>query len=288
VPPAAGWSGPFALFSGASGTLPSGCDPATYVSAPAFTGNEGLSPAPAQCSCTCAPPEGRSCTPPGVTFYAQADNTCATPCDAGLSLDGGCVVVPTSCPSFVIGSTVPAGGSCVADGGVTIPPLAWSKAAMACSPGQTAPRGSCGSGELCLPSKAPFCIMHPGSVACPPGEYYVAPYVYFSSADDSRGCTACSCGAPSSGSCSLSPVTPPPGIPYFDAAAPSGLVYLDTSCVTPSGVFFVPESCPGLPTAKSLKLSATIVLEGGTCEPSGATATGSAMPNTPTTFCCTN
>ncbi|MGO9834521.1 MAG: hypothetical protein ACLP1X_09920 [Polyangiaceae bacterium] len=288
VPSASGWSGPFVLFSGPPGTVPAACDDAGYVSAPAFVGNEGLStPEGAQCSCTCSAPTGRSCTPPSVTFYAGSDNTCSTPCDAGVFLDGGCVVAPASCPSFVVGSATPAGGSCAADGGVVIPPIAWSKAAMACSPGQAVARGSCGTGELCLPSSDPFCIMHSGSVACPPGEYYVAPYVYYAGVDDSRGCTECSCGAPSSGSCSPSAVGPS-GIPYFDAAAPPGLVFLDTSCLTPGGVFFVPESCPGLPTAKSLKLSATVTLDGGACPPSGATATGNVTPIRPSTFCCTN
>jgi len=279
---ASGWSGPFALFSGTTASLPSTCDPTLYTPAAAFHGNKGLLAPPAECSCTCGAPEGSACDPPSLTFSPA--NNCATACSVPavpttLPVDGGCVVVPPACPSFAVGSLMQTtGGSCTPDGGVVLAPLAWSTAAMACSPAG-ASAGSCGSGELCLPSAAPFCIMHAGSLSCPPGEYYVAQHVYYADAGDTRGCSGCSCGAPASGSCSFMVGA------IFDAASPPGGVYIDTSCGTPGGVLFVPEACTlGV---KSLKLIAPTAVDAGSCTPSTATPTGDASPATPTTFCCT-
>jgi len=295
VPPVPGWSGPFVLFSGTPAAVPDTCDPAGYASKPAFSGWQGLNAPQAQCSCACGAPQGVTCAPPGVTFYsgqAGATLACGAACGtaATLPLDGGCVAIPSQCSTFGIGSSAPTGGACAPDASVNVPQVAWSTAAIACSP-TASPQGSCGSGELCLAASAPFCIMHPGASRCPPGEYYVAQHVYYDGVEDSRGCSACSCAAPSSGSCSFSSAGSV-GLPLLDAAAGlPGAAFVDQACTTIDGFFSVPQSCAGIPTsgpAKSLKLNAAPTLDPGACTPSAASPTGDAGGTMATTFCCTN
>ena len=286
IPVSSGWSGPLVLLSGDAGSPPT-CDPATYLPSPAFQGNLGVIAPPPECSCTCGPLEGRTCSPPSVTFYPSGDTSCGSPCDGGAAvpIDGTCIQVPLACPGFQVGPTMPTGGGCTATTTMTLPPFAWQKAAVACE-AKANQQGVCSDGSSCLQATALFCIMHAGQVSCPAGRDYTIQHIYFLDKSDTRSCQGCTCTA-TLGSCSF---PGSPALPLVDAAAPLS-AYTDTTCssfgATP---LTVPSVCFGTtgPVKNSLKLSYLPVEQGGECIKADPMPVGMATPTMPTTFCCTN
>jgi hypothetical protein len=268
VPSVPGWQGPYTLFAGAPGA-PSQCDPSN--SQPAFTGYDGLSAANPTCSCSCSAPAGGACSMPPVTFFSDV---CVTTCGSAVPL-AGCVASPTACPNFKVGDSTPDGGSCAASATPTPPAVTWAEGAQVCRPPQGAVQGSCTSGELCLSEgSGAFCIMQAGMVTCPPGDYAVS-HVYYSGTTDTRACSACTCGPASGASCSF-------------GGGPLGFPYLDPMCATAPTGALVLDSCIVIPTVKAVELKATpMLLDAGSCAPSGGVASGTATPAQPTTLCCT-
>jgi hypothetical protein len=278
------WNGPFVVFFSHGGALPT-CDTSMYAPAPAFEGKAGLTAGPARCSCSCGASQGVGCDAPVVTFYS--DSTCQTLC-AGVTNPASlssCVTTPACTPTYLtISAPTPNdAGSCPPNATMTLPDAGWSSGARACVP-LSPQQGSCGSQQYCLPSSAPFCISHTGDVQCPGTEPdYPFRYVYYQGMNDGRGCTACSCSAPSGTSCAYKPGY----LPVFSYAdIPSGA---SPGCMAPSGnPFFAPVGCTVKPSPSDVAfgLGFEAGVDAGSCTPSGGEPDGSAVPNTATTLCC--
>ncbi len=276
VPAAAGWSGPYSLLSGASGSL-STCDSQGFQAQSAFEGSAALDGGAAQCGCSCSVPKNIGCDPPTVTFFS--DSACMVACGPPVQLNG-CVLTGLCAEDLEVGSpTASAGSSCVPDAAVIVPPTAWALSARACKPPTGAVQGSCTQGGLCLSPSEPFCIMQQGDLPCPDGDYRFRS-VYYEGTSDQRGCAPCTCGAPAGTSCAY-----PAGVPPLFSFSSAG-------CTVPTGnPYFAPTmpACTGkLGTvgALQLQLEATVT-DAGTCAPSSPAATGAVTPAMPSTFCCT-
>ncbi|MDC3958177.1 hypothetical protein KEG38_30240 [Polyangium jinanense] len=117
------------------------------------------------------------------------------------------------------------------------------------------------------------CIMREGDEACPEG--WPIKHLLYGEVNDQRECTACTCSAPSGGSCTA-----------FVA------LHDDSACVTLRGSNIVhagdPTLCMDLsPGAGLAAKSATLLTyERGTCTPEGGQAVGELVLSNARTFCC--
>jgi hypothetical protein len=296
-----GWTGYYAVFSGAPATDPS-CPTAFPTSA--YLGNAGLTAPADTCSaCACATPTGETCTLP--LSYTVEDGTCgATSYCSGTytltsSWTGGCTgntefaggtdtCGASGGPNCNEGSapcnvsvTVPAatstGGTCTESGGTaTVTPTSWSTLGVACN-GETTVTTGCTGGAICAPKPpSPFesglCISKAGDVTCPAGPF-TTQYVFYTGVTDDRGCSDCSCAAASGTTCSAT-------ITLYSAQTINTCTG-PVAAVTTGGC----ADLTGNPTVAGREASG-ITTSGGSCAASGGAATGSATPSTPTTFCC--
>jgi hypothetical protein len=258
-----GWMGPVALYVGA-GPAPS-CD---ADAASLFTGGDPIAPAATCTGCSCGA-SSVSCADPVVTLFD--DPSCST--------GGSKVTASTSCsPILAAAATVAAPvatGSCAPSGGVaTLAPVTWTTVARACP---VSPSGSCPGGDLCVPGQpasTSVCVMQSGSAtACPPG-YTSGPQIFYTGVDDTRGCSACACGAATNAACTI--------------ASPAVDGYIEGCMVTPEVMLAAPTaSCTSLEASVFLELVATPMPgAAGTCAASGGGPTGSAAPTGAASFCC--
>ena len=261
----AAWMGPVALYVGAGAAPACDADAATL-----FDGKGDLVAPAATCSsCGCGAPSV-SCADPVVTAYDTP--ACST---------SNMTVTPTSScsPIFAPAVTVAApalSGSCAASGGSpTTQPPAWNTAARACP--ISAP-GTCAGGSLCVfgqPASSSVCVMQSDAVTTCPASYPVGPQIFYTGVSDSRGCSACTCGAVSGVTCTI--------------ASSAVEAFVKPGCPTPADVTLsAPSTCTSLSGALFLELAATPVLSGqGSCAVSGGgAATGAATPTDATSFCC--
>lgn len=214
----AGWSAPLTLY--AAGSTPPGCGNG-------FESFYEFGAGPAACSaCSCSPPDGGTCGPPGITFYG--DGGCLTPCGHQPLVNMACV--PPMCgSSFTIGSSNPTGGGCVPTGGAATLPTPWKLAGVACPPNAALSSGSCSADRICLPTPstpaAPrICVRSSGeATSCPGAPYIFGPEVYYADAQaaDTRACSACSCGSPAGASCP------------FDSVVNITNIRFDSACMFP-------------------------------------------------------
>jgi hypothetical protein len=277
APAPAGWTGPFQLYDGNPANAPT-CPSAAPVVA--LQANEDIvTPPAAQCStCTCGGVTGakcgfaliagsNTCTCPAADFtqasyfcyYSGAFTNCINPPGGSAA---GVVVKPASAD----------GGACPPDGGVaTRPPVTWQRTQLGCMNGRTAAAG-CSSGQICLPAPAsPFehglCVAQDGDVGCP-GAPYTVKRLFHKSTNDTRACTACSCGAASGVAC-------PTTIKTFS----------DQNCINQTGTLPV-TTCPDFATYTGVAIDVGAAT-GGSCTPTGGAPTGTAVPSQPVTVCCT-
>src|SRR5262249_55650440 len=125
---------------------------------------------------------------------------------------------------------------------------------------------------------APFtpgiCIGRPGDMDCPNG---FVKNTFYSNYSDSRGCTPCSCGQASGGTCEIT-------VHLFST---------DT-CINGTEVVNFPSggctALSGNPTIGGRTDEISIPPNGGTCPvvPGGGKAKGMVTPVEPTTICCKN
>jgi hypothetical protein len=155
---------------------------ACIAAAPAgWTGYAALYDGPTAGAPSCAAPLSTMLAP-GNAELTAAPATC-TPCTCGPSNGVACA----------------AGG-----GAAVISAPAFARLGIGCA-SQTTVAGGC-TADVCQPRPiAPFatglCIRQAGDQPCPGGTPYTDRHVFFAGVDDTRGCTACACGAPSGGSC---------------------------------------------------------------------------------------
>jgi hypothetical protein len=277
-PPSSSWEGPVAFYPPAS--TPPGCG----------TGFDSFykpSSAPAGCaSCSCGNATGAVCAQPQVTFYS--DSTCQTQCDQKTLTSMTCVT-PSSCGTyFAIGTSIAQGGTCPPSGGEPTVPAPMELAGTACPPA-TPVSSTCSEGQLCLatppnPAAPRICVRTNGfATSCPGGDspYTFGPEIYYtdpSQVMDTRGCTSCTCDAPTGTSCTFPPLGTLSNIRY------------DSMCMFPSFAppmtFNVPSTCQPLAN-QGFELNTPFKLDAGTCGPAGGQPTGTVVPTgQPTSLCC--
>jgi len=278
-----GWSGPFELY--ASSTAGPACS--ANFAGPAYEGYAGLSATTPTCGCTCATPTGVSCSSPVVSFFVNLGTT--SPCSSAkycqdITLTpGACTEIGTiiTCPTMgaagvemTMGASIPTGGSCQAMPSKSIAPPTWGTNALACVSAVAPAQTDCGSGSVCAPLPAPpfgktLCISQPGSVPCPATGYTTAE-TFYGAFDDGRACTTCTCGNVSGGSCS---------------ATLTVSSSTDGTCSANAIVYDAPINCDAVQEPGDYLLDVA-PSAAGSCAASAVSATGSASPATPTTFCC--
>lgn len=276
-----GWSGPFELYSGSAASP--ACS--TNFEGPAYNGNGQLAAPPAVCKCSCDGPTGVSCSAPAISFYGEPElSDGCTPEDlcTEVSLQSGvCTEVDAidMCPfgsetsGMTVGAPAPSGGTCAGLPVKTIAPYTWGVSARACVSSLAPDRADCAAGSICAPQTAsPYgsglCISEPGAVACPATGYTTA-MTFYGNATDARGCTTCSCGAVTGAACSGT-------VNAYNST--------NGTCTGLPDSYIAPFSCDTVQQPADIRF--TVTASGGSCTASPVTATGAAVPATPTTFCC--
>jgi hypothetical protein len=270
--PPPGWSGPYALSEAVGGALAS-CPYGAYP-VEVYDGVALPSAPAASCECTCGAATGSRCEPPTITLdhggMCSAASQCAT---VGVSL-GTCVDFDPGCGGthMQVSAPTPLPGTCAASATTHVPDATWTASARLCSVRELS-SGRCAADEVCAPpATLPFvsCIAMAELSACPSGPY-TDRRVYYGGATDTRGCTGCSCSAPSL-SCTGGTVA------TFDGAG----------CAAPSHVTWdVPQSCTDVHGDQSAVFEGDVVASTGACTPLGGLPTGQLAPSHPTTICCT-
>lgn len=286
----AGWSGPRALDEYDPNTMAPACS--GFYGAKSFAGNADLGPVTASCTpCTCGAQQGAKCGA-HLSYYTNPCGSTSTGCGAeDFALNGGvCQGLGTGnggcagrdVQSFQADGLEQSVGSCtpsVSTPNGSVP--AWTKAAVACAPIGAPPPDACDAGQVCAPTpQAPFthlCISNSGVQSCPTGTPFSQQFVYYTSLDDTRGCTQCSCGVPQ------------------NVCSSSGTVSFWTSftCTpSPTGTYTInnvnASGCLSLPSMSYYSTWTPSTFTLGSCPASGGTPTGSVTPDpsAATTFCC--
>ena len=281
--PNGGWVGPLAIWQG-SGSPPS-CANASGFPLEVANANAGIKGSASCPSCSCDAPQGVACQVGAAQLYR--DSTCA-----GAS--GTLTIAQGNCTAFVSlsydpasvrwGSAPPGGGACVpkTTGSASFPPVAWDTQMRACGD-PTPNKGGCAAGTCVPRQQAPFgqamCVYQRGDLPCPVGAYSVKS-VYYTGADDARGCSACGCSSPTGTTCTG-----------------TMKLYTDQNCsvdeTTLTNVLecspLAPDPTPPSPPYMSLR---SVVYTGtasstGSCLVQPSVQTGAAIPTDPVTLCCT-
>jgi hypothetical protein len=272
----AGWSGPVELYAGSDPPPPCGA----RFAGPTFDGHDGLDAGAATCGCTCGAPQDAGCLSPTLSF--QLSTTCKAlgqPCASVTLSPDTCTLVDntTKCANMIVDvsgpDAAPNSGSCPPMPTIAVPQISWTAAGRACAPTQPPDQGSCPTGSLCAPTpSSPFgrslCIVQTGDVACPTTGY-TAKQGFYASADDTRGCTACTCDAVTGVTCTGDVTT------YSST---------DQTCTGSPITHHLPFSCNPVQQRGDFQL--TLTASGGACTPSTVAPTGVAMATQPLTFCC--
>ena len=247
-------------------------------------------------ACACEPPQGACDLPSSMTASNQPCSMAggmATTFDPPAAWDGSCSAA----------NAIPANNLC---GGVpcakslTIAPLtlheegcgvsnsppaditqpAWTTAARSCV-GSIQYQGGCGLSEVCAPIASEdvagfkLCFAREGEQECPGG--WSEKHVFYKGIDDTRACSACSCGSPVGSTCSAQVSA------YSNAVCSTSMDLFSTIPIdaTQPQCFNVP---PGMGL---LSKSATApAYSPGVCQASGGEPSGEAVPASPSTFCC--
>jgi hypothetical protein len=140
--------------------------------------------------------------------------------------------------------------------------------------------GTCADLGVCSPAATPpdgfrVCIAREGDADCPIVSPYSEKHVFYKGIDDTRDCTACTCGAPAGGSCSALVTI------YTDAAcsAQTGSAMATNAATSP---------CVDVPAGSAIgsKAMGPITYMPGACAAIGGEPVGDAVPRDPVTVCC--
>ena len=263
----AGFSGPVLVYAGEGEA--SAC-PATAPAVAADLYADLQAPA-AQCSCECGDAENVSC---GAATLREHGNTCLQPIvnpDTWTLNPGACVPYASSSTALnVFAPTLQtAGGSCDPSFSQTIPETGWAQTVRLCDALVT--DDACDADASC--SSAPtddfdrVCVYVEGEASCPEEGWTQRQVVHAEVVDD-RGCSECSCGAPS-GTCGGT-------VSLTQNSCGGGAVLV--------GSVNAGSCSAGLSTNGN---RAQYVPEPqASCSPSGGAPTGTATPTGPVTLCC--
>ena len=276
--PPSGWSGPYELSETtgvAPARAPAHCSDGPYP----VEAYDGLAlpsaPAPS-CQCACGPATGSSCVAPTITLYRGGMCDTGSQCATVAVSSGACIDFDAECKGahMEVSAPAPLPGTCEASSTTSVPDAGWAASARLCKVGDP-PSGQCDDGKVCtppvgLPFESAYCIATAELSPCPPGPY-TNRRVYYGTATDTRGCTACSCGPPS-----------------MDCKGGTVSTFDEMGCAAPSRhTWSAPQSCTGIGGDTSGEYNGDAVPNSGPCKPSGGLPTGGLTPTTPTTICCT-
>lgn len=179
--------------------------------------------------------------------------------------------------SVIIGKLTMTEMGCVPKPPVVPEKITWGLYAKACEGSAV---GSCEDpSQVCSPPVADGfkqCVSQKGDNSsvpdCPDG--YPTRHTLYLGANDTRGCSSCTCGTPQGSKC-----------------ASMVSVFTDAACSDPVTMGTVTEaapSCHDVPVGSPLgsKSATTPVYAPGTCAPSGGEVMGAVAPIQPITFCC--
>jgi hypothetical protein len=215
---------------------------------------------------------------------AGANSAAATVFDAPPGWDGSCWAggLPAGAPcggvpcvqSMTVGAPAVTAGTCAPEavGRPYVAPTAWGRRARQCLPVEP---GTCPekAPECSPPSGFALCVHRDGEASCP--EPYPQREVFYRSVDDTRGCVACSCGAPAGNGCAV-----------------LASAFQDEACGALAGALLVTsetgDGCVDIPPGLALggKTAEVVSNSPGTCAPAGGEPTGRAAPTLPVTVCC--
>jgi hypothetical protein len=266
----ANWEGPAALFDG-DPSAPPAC-PAAFPDQD-FNGRSNLVPEPAMCAaCTCSTPNV-TCTLAPLAFTtggtcANTVGTAAQPMTAGVCQ---AITPPGQTTGYKAAVAVANATDCNEGGGQeTLPGVNWANAGLVCGGSDTG--DGCSGTDVCAPLPGGSfvsgqCIWRDGNQACPNG--FGDKHVLYdeSDYDDTRGCTACSCGGPT-GTCTVTTE-----------------VYAGAACAdVPVATVVNNGSCELGDVGGSIE---TTIMKSGSCPPMGGAPTGTISEGTnPLTVCC--
>lgn len=167
-------------------SCPSGYTPVDIVS---------VSSAAFNCTCNCTLTAPPSCTQGTIGIASKGSDPCPASTTFSLNANGGecgAISLNTEKGGLVDIDSLPATqGSCSANVNSTIQPPSPGRACLAPAVG-----AGCAGGGACVASpQAPLvsCIAHDGALTCPSG--YSKHFSVGTSAQDTRSCAPCSCGA---------------------------------------------------------------------------------------------
>lgn len=306
-----GWGiyGYVALAQSVPGNEPA-CPPEYADTAFVFGGGALIADAATCAACDCDPPTGEVCTLPDqdpAKAGIQGAFVSTQVCGAGLACTGA-ETIPAAWPgtcaggsvwlgshqaactanpcassncnrSVIVGSPIVQGGSCAATGGdAAVDPVGFAVSAKGCAGGQSG--GGCGGTASCQanpPSgfEQKLCVAQAGDVACP-GAFTVRTLLNDPAQTmDDRGCTPCTCSAPSGGACDLS----------VDVWGDATCTMLKVATLTG------PTYCADLtnnPDVRAISATTLMPPTGSSCAsvPGGGLPTGSAVAGGATTVCC--
>lgn len=284
-----GWQGFFrtrtSIFAGAAEPLdcPGGAPPSRRFLDPA---------AAAQCSACSCTWGGATCGIP-LLACSGSDSTCYDTQFTFSTDCTGCCTVNTSTwpenPYFSCyvepTSDVASPGTCTAGAPADFANKdPWGHVIDICAVPSTA--SGCASGSSCLSPdagsyEAGVCIRHDQDVACPSG--WTKKAVSYASANDSRACSACGCGAPANVKCTGG------SYEFYDTDGCTGCP-AGSTCSSP---VLVAGTCVDLANHAdyhqfSMVIDKSPTPSGGTCAATGGTPTGQLTPSGAETWCCKN
>ncbi len=276
-----GWSGPLEVYSGP--TPPAACS--TYFEGPIFVGGSSPAGTPATCGCTCPDaPTGVSCASVDVPFFAGLTCPSGGACVQKTFVPGVCTrsAADSECDagtnSMIVPLSMATGGQCTPVPTKTVAPPSWTVAARACISTLGSQTSDCTAGNVCahlpLPPFADICIAQMGVVAACPAGRYSDRRIYTSGFNDTRDCSACTCGPVTGATCTSQ-------LDVFAAAADPAQGCTGSAQVT----YLAPEGCSFVAEPADIRLKATLA-SSGSCSASPVAATGTLVGAQPTTFCC--
>lgn len=245
----------------------------------------GLDAPGAVCGCECGDAVGVDCG--GTTLeYHGVDATCGSP-DANYGISwtgtGGTCIDGPSAGANTYWRAEPVGvigGTCASFPTTTIGAPSWGSQTVVCE--AVSDIAACGEGLCMPPASSPFssaaCVWQAGDHVCTVDGFSNKRLLY-AGFDDSRGCTACSCGDPA-GECE--------GRLWLRAAAGCEgsveTIFTDGGCYASDLAVesaILPNSAAGCGGSCQTVVSAA-------CEPQGGEPSGTIVPSEPHTFCCTD
>jgi hypothetical protein len=273
-PPTSPWTGPYVLLvtTGMPAPAVPTCSSAGAFPVDAYDGVSAPSAPTATCTCNCGPVSGATCSAPVATFFN--DFGCTRGCGAPSSAIGACMPLP-GCNFWQLAGSTAQGGSCTPSATRSVTPAVWTTSARLCGASSPPPTSGCGGGAVCVgqgnvPPSTGYCVARAGTgYSCPAG--YPVAKTYYSSGTDTRDCTTCSCANPTGASCS----------------GGAGAASRDPTCFRNNVPLTAPRACNGDIQNLQSAMFTPATPSGGSCAPLGGQATGTFIPTSPMSVCCT-